>query len=120
LEIHNVKFYVLTLILVSVTISALAQIALKAGMSTPGIQRAVDDGGALELVAGISTSPLVLAGLALYFAGALVWLMVLARAEVSLDMPLVPLVAIFAAIALMELGKRLIRRGTPERTWASV
>jgi hypothetical protein len=42
LEIRNVKTYVLALILVSVTISALAQISLKAGMNARGARGCVD------------------------------------------------------------------------------
>jgi drug/metabolite transporter (DMT)-like permease len=76
------------LILLSVTMSAVAQILLKTGLPT----------GASNLEAGVAASvmrmlfnPWVLGGLGLYFAGALVWLFVLARTEVSYAYPFVSL-----------------------------
>jgi multidrug transporter EmrE-like cation transporter len=77
------------LILVSVSLSALAQIALKAGMSSPGVQQALT-GNRLPLVA-IAASPQVVGGLLLYACGAVLWLLVLARLDVSFAYPFVGL-----------------------------
>jgi multidrug transporter EmrE-like cation transporter len=80
---------VFTLIVVSVLMSALAQIALKGGMSSASVSHALASGDRWTAAATIATSPLVLLGLGLYFASALVWLLVLARIEVSLAYPFV-------------------------------
>jgi drug/metabolite transporter (DMT)-like permease len=84
------KIAVLGLILTSVTMSAVAQIALKYGMSSPLVQAHLNSG--LERVAPlIASSPFVWAGLSLYGAGALLWLGVLAQIDVSQAYPYVGL-----------------------------
>ena len=82
---------VFALIVVSVLMSSLAQIALKGGMSSASVSHALASGGRWTAAATIATSPLVLLGLGLYFASALVWLFVLARLQVSLAYPFVGL-----------------------------
>jgi len=80
------------LVLASVSMSAIAQITLKMGMSGERIQVAL--GGSIkpwDLVLIIATAPLVWLGLTMYFIGALVWLLVLARLEVTLAYPFVGL-----------------------------
>jgi len=81
---------VLGLILISVAMSAVAQIALKHGMSSPVVQASLNSG--IERVAPlIATNPFIWAGLALYGAGALLWLGVLAQIDVSQAYPFVGL-----------------------------
>jgi len=93
------------LILVSVTISAFAQICLKLGMSSPAVQQAVSSFGPGAVYAAL-TSPAVLGGLALYVAGAMIWLFVLARVNVSLAYPFVGIsFLITAAFAVLVLGE---------------
>ncbi|MBE7731948.1 EamA family transporter [Devosia faecipullorum] len=77
------------LILVSVTISALAQVALKRGMAGPIVQRALDGDDLMQKLVAVSLSPMVFLGLALYAMGAVVWLLVLARIDVSQAYPFV-------------------------------
>lgn len=85
-------FRLLLLVLASVSISAIAQITLKTAMSGERIQLALDGGvKSWGLVSTIATAPLVWLGLLMYFVGALVWLLVLARLEVSLAYPFVGL-----------------------------
>jgi drug/metabolite transporter (DMT)-like permease len=72
-----------SLILVSVSFSALAQISLKHGMSVPGVQTALADGGTTTIALAVASSPMVWVGLFLYGFSALVWLFVLARVDVS-------------------------------------
>ena len=80
----------LSLILISVTISAVAQIALKHGMSSPAVQAGFSSG--LErLVPLVASNPFVWLGLALYGAGTLLWLGVLAQIDVSQAYPFVGL-----------------------------
>lgn len=81
----------LLLILTSVLMSAAAQIVLKAGMSAPGVVQALGQGNRWAAAGAIGLNPWVLVGLAIYFASALIWLLVLARAEVSLAYPFVGL-----------------------------
>ncbi len=81
---------VLSLILVSVTMSAVAQIALKHGMSSPAVQAGLGSGFE-RLVPLVATNPFVWLGLALYGAGALLWLGVLAKIDVSQAYPFVGL-----------------------------
>lgn len=97
----------LLLILASVVLSALAQLALKAG-SAP-VARARGVGG--ELLAMVQ-SPLVIGGLALYALGAVLWLFVLARAPLSLAYPFVGLGFIVTMLAgALVLGEQI----TPAR-----
>jgi drug/metabolite transporter (DMT)-like permease len=82
---------VLVTILVSVLLSALAQIALKAGMSRPEIAQAIAEGAPATIAASIATQPFVILGLAASGLGAGVWLFVLSRIDVSLAYPFVSL-----------------------------
>ena len=84
------------LILASVALSALAQLALKTGASRAAIVRPEGAGG--ELL-GLVQSPFVLGGLALYGLGAVLWLFVLARAPLSLAYPFVGLGFILTMLA---------------------
>ena len=84
------RIAVLSLILASVTMSAVAQIALKYGMSSPIVQANLNAG--LERIAPlIAANPFVWAGLTLYGVGALLWLGVLAQIDVSQAYPYVGL-----------------------------
>ena len=77
------------LILASVSLSALAQIALKAGMSTPSVIGAMRGAPAREFLFEVATNARVVGGLMLYFASAALWLLVLARMPVSAAYPFV-------------------------------
>lgn len=80
------------LIISSISISTLAQVALKAGMSSVRVQNCVGSKAhVFSIAACILTDPFVILGLALYAAGAAVWLMVLAKLDVSLAYPFVGL-----------------------------
>lgn len=78
----------IALILASVTLSALAQLVLKAGTGTVAAGRPATLG---EEIAALVQTPMVYLGLALYGVGAAVWLFVLARAPLSLAYPFVGL-----------------------------
>ena len=74
-----------TLILLSVGCSALAQIALKYGMAVRPVQSALASGdGAIPIALSILRSPMVWVGLFLYGFSAMMWLFVLARLDVSI------------------------------------
>ena len=82
---------VLLLILMSVFLSAIAQITLKMGMSSPIIQQAIVSASNVAVFQSIATNLYVLGGLTLYFASAAVWLFVLAKVDVSFAYPFVGL-----------------------------
>ena len=87
------------LIFTSVAISALAQIALKAGMASPSVQRAIHgDGSRAGLVLEIMFNPFVAVGLFFYASSAAVWLLVLARVQVSFAYPFVALGFVLTAL----------------------
>lgn len=94
----------LCLILFSVSCSAFAQILLKTGMSTPAVLEAIAARDNLLTAASIIGNGWVVGGLALYFFGAVVWLFVLARVEVSFAYPFVGL----GFIVTLLLGRLLM------------
>ena len=95
------------LVLLSVSFSSLAQFLLKLGMKSASVQHAVSSSPANALFAAI-TNPAVLGGLTLYGLGALVWLSVLARIDVSIAYPFVSISFLFtAALAVLFLGEPL-------------
>ncbi len=79
------------LILASVSLSAIAQLVLKMGMSSQSVQSVLTDNSILERIATIATNGRVLLGLSLYGIGALFWLWVLARTDLSFAYPFVGL-----------------------------
>lgn len=84
----NLKIF--ALILASVGLSALAQIAFKLGMSSSVVQTAIGERAEWPLVLWqICTQPYVIGGFICYGIGALMWLFVLARIDVTLAYPFV-------------------------------
>jgi multidrug transporter EmrE-like cation transporter len=79
------------LVLISVLLSAFAQIGLKFGMASTGIQRALQSDRWLETGQAAVTNPYVVGGLALYGLSVCAWLLVLARVDVSVAYPFVGL-----------------------------
>lgn len=93
----TISWTVLTLIFISVTISAIAQVTLKQGMSSPTVQQGLT-GGWLEIVIAVASSFYVWLGLFLYALGAVLWLGVLAKVDVSIAYPFVGLGFILTAL----------------------
>lgn len=80
----------LLLILSSVSLSAIAQISFKFGMSSSPVQGIIRDSASrLEIIGVILFQPYVLLGLMCYVLGALMWLFVLSRLDVSMAYPFV-------------------------------
>ncbi len=101
-------FRLFILILVSVALSSIAQVILKSGMgsATSQIDFAVDG----QILVGIKvlTNPIVIAGLLLYGLGAVLWLTVLARLDVSQAYPFVGLGFIFTMmLGYLVLGEHV-------------
>jgi len=80
-----------SLVLVSVLLSSIAQIVLKEGMSSVGVQLAGAQGVNMRMAVAIALNLKVLCGLMIYFASAAVWLLVLARVPVGFAYPFVGL-----------------------------
>lgn len=83
--------YLIMLILCSVLLSSIAQIVLKMGMSNTSVLQAIQSKSAMQAFTVIASNVYVIGGLALYFASAAVWLLVLARVDVSFAYPFVGL-----------------------------
>ncbi len=81
----------LLLIGLSVTLSAIAQILLKLGMSGEAVGAALANGDARTIAWTMATTAEVLLGLGLYGLGAVSWLLVLARVDVTQAYPFVGL-----------------------------
>lgn len=98
----------MALILGSVALSAIAQICLKHGMSDPRILELIRAGDRMAIVLGLSFQPFVIGGLALYGAGAVAWLFVLAKLDVSMAYPFVGLGFILTMLlGMFVLGEQL-------------
>jgi drug/metabolite transporter (DMT)-like permease len=104
---------VFAIAVISILFSVLAQIALKSGMSQPGIRAAMapavgGDSSTLRVLLAAAQEPMVWLGFALYGLGALIWLLVLAKWDLSKAYPLVGMgfLLTMASSALM-LGERL-------------
>jgi multidrug transporter EmrE-like cation transporter len=80
-----------SLILISVSCSALAQLLLKTGMSQPLVAAALELAQTRAIAVAITTNIWIICGITLYFLSAVVWLFVLARVEVSFAYPFVGL-----------------------------
>jgi drug/metabolite transporter (DMT)-like permease len=87
----KMNLYLITLILSSVLLSSFAQIVLKTGMSNPVVLTAIQSSNTVDIIKTIATNLVVISGLGLYFASAAVWLLVLAKVDVSFAYPFVGL-----------------------------
>jgi drug/metabolite transporter (DMT)-like permease len=87
----------LSLILASVGLSAIAQMFLKMGVTAV---RSAEAGGVANTLSAYATSPYVVLGLGLYGIGAILWLFVLARLPLTVAYPFVGL----GFIATMLIG----------------
>lgn len=94
----SISWTVLTLIFISVTISAVAQVTLKHGMSSPAVQQGLASGAWPQMVIAVASCIFVWLGLFLYALGAVLWLGVLAKVNVSVAYPFVGLGFILTAL----------------------
>jgi len=85
------------LILLGVALNAVAQLLLKKGMMTIG-QFSFSRDALLAIVPSVALSPFILAGLASYVVGVVIWMLVLSRVDVSAAYPFLSLGYIVAAI----------------------
>jgi drug/metabolite transporter (DMT)-like permease len=99
---------ILLLILASVALSGLAQVSFKLGVSSGPVSAAVASGSLPRLLTAYALSPGVIAGLAMYGIGTVVWLGVLARTPLSIAYPFVGLSFIITAtLGFLMFGETL-------------
>lgn len=80
-----------SVILFSVGLSAFAQLLLKTGMSQPAITAKLAQTNWLQTLQAVFLNPYILAGFFMYGLGAVLWLWVLAKMELSAAYPFVGL-----------------------------
>ena len=82
------SYLVLGLILLTVTLSACAQLALKLGVTQPSMMSALET-GVVDAILTAAMSPLILLGLIIYGLSVAMWLWVLSKVELSVAYPFV-------------------------------
>lgn len=82
------SYLVLGLILLTVTLSACAQLALKLGVTQPSMMSALET-GVVDAILTAAMSPLILLGLIIYGVSVAMWLWVLSKVELSVAYPFV-------------------------------
>jgi drug/metabolite transporter (DMT)-like permease len=102
------------LILLSVLCGVAGQTVIKIGVSQPGASEAA--AGFLPLVMMILRSPMVLLGLVLYGLGALAWIAVLARVDLSIAYPFLALNFILVTLS----SQYLLGENVPGLRWLGV
>jgi drug/metabolite transporter (DMT)-like permease len=102
------------LILLSVICGVAGQTVIKIGVSQPGASEAA--AGFLPLVTMILRSPMVLLGLVLYGLGALAWIAVLARVDLSLAYPFLALNFFLVAVS----SQFLLGEHVPMMRWLGI
>jgi len=101
------KTQLIGLTLLCVFLSSSAQIALKRGVSSGPVQALLKSHAAApQFILHAAFAPLVIVGLALYALSTLLWLLVLAKADVSYAYPFVSLgfvvITLYAHFAMTE------------------
>jgi multidrug transporter EmrE-like cation transporter len=86
------------MILLSVVLSAAAQVALKAGMTSAPVRQALATGLGPSAILNVAFNPLVMLGLAFYVLSAAVWLGVLSKMPVSSAYPFVALAIVLTSV----------------------
>lgn len=90
----SVDLTIIGSVLTSIALTATAQLTLKIGMSSDGVQRALGLGGIFRPALTILSSPVILLGLSCYVMSAAAWLYALARLDLAAAYP-------FTALTIM-------------------
>jgi multidrug transporter EmrE-like cation transporter len=88
----------LGLILLSISLSAIAQVLFKFGMSSHAVEQALAGPSLVSAALAVFLSAGVLGGLSLYGLGTILWLGVLSRTEISKAYPFVGLGFVLTAL----------------------
>lgn len=97
----------LAIAILSITLSVMAQFSLKAGMSGEGVRAILAQPKSFMTLINILMDKYVLGGFALYGLGAMVWLGVLSKWDVSKAYPLVGLGFVFTVLVGYLLGEQV-------------
>lgn len=97
----------LLIALVSIALSVAAQFSLKAGMSSEGVREVLAQPYSLRTLFSLLTDRYVLTGFLLYGLGAIVWLGVLSKWDVSKAYPLVGLGFVFTVAIGFLMGEEV-------------
>ena len=97
-----INYVVLSLILLDVALNVAGQLSLKFGMSKMG-NFSLSLPALSSVFLRAATNPFVILGLFCYGTGFMVWLIVLAKAEVSYAYPMISLGYVFTAILAWQL-----------------
>jgi multidrug transporter EmrE-like cation transporter len=96
------------IVLLSVALTASAQILLKVGMSGVAVRQALSDGPILAILMEVVRAPAIIGGFVLYGISVVLWLWILSRLEVSRAYPFVGLgVIITMLFGVFMLGEPL-------------
>jgi undecaprenyl phosphate-alpha-L-ara4N flippase subunit ArnE len=106
----------LFLILASVSMGVSGQLCLKAGMDQVGLLSASGIGTAAQTALRVLTTPLVFLGLAFYALGAVFWLLVLSKLDLSLAYPMLALTYILIPLA----AQFILGEQVPALRWLGV
>jgi multidrug transporter EmrE-like cation transporter len=107
---------VLFSILIAVTLSACAQLALKMGVAKPQMESALKQGLLESLMAAVA-SPLIWLGLIIYGVSVAMWLWVLSRVDLSVAYPFVGI----SFLVTMVFGALLLNENiTPMRIFGTI
>ncbi len=102
------------LILLSIVCGVAGQTVIKIGVSQPGASEAAS--GLFSLVAMILRSPMVMLGLLLYALGALAWIAVLSRVDLSVAYPFLALNFLLVTLS----SQFLLCETVPAMRWLGV
>ena len=102
------------LILLSTLSGVAGQTAIKLGVSKPGVSESAT--GLLALVSLIFESPLVLLGLFFYALGALAWIAVLTKLDLSVAYPFLALNFVFVTVA----SRFILGETVPPLRWLGI
>ena len=105
------SFQTLSIVPVSITLSALAQISMELGMTWLGVQAALGGTDITLMIWSVVANAAVIGGNALYVVGVGFWLWVLSKTDVSQSYPVVSvsflLTTFFAYLFLGGVGRRI-------------
>lgn len=96
---------ILLIAALSIAMSVGAQFMLKAGMGSAGVRQALAAGWSADAIKAVAFNPYVVLGFTLYGLGAVMWLSVLAKWDVSKAYPLVGAGFIMTCVIGLVLGE---------------